>query len=195
MMAALPAASSHGTPAGSLRSRPSRPRFTLRQRAVRAFWFALAWLALGRVGPADLVAGLLVAVLAGEVSLWLLPPVARRPRIGALGVFALHFLRRSGAAGVAVARLVLAPRLALAPGLITVECGLPDGLMRQAFAATISLQPGALPAGEEGDALVLHALDVDGPVLEELQVDLGVFLNAVGAPPQDRSPPEEAKRG
>ncbi|WP_454915383.1 Na+/H+ antiporter subunit E [Xanthobacter sediminis] len=152
------------------------------QCTVRSAWFFLAWIALGRVGGADLVAGLAVSILAGQLSLRLVPPAARGPDVPALGRFALHFVRRSGAAGLEMARRVFHPALPLAPGVLAVECGLPPGLARQAFAATVSLQPGALPVGEEEEALLFHVLDLDAPVLEGLEEDLAVFLDALGAP-------------
>lgn len=166
---------------------PWRARPTPAQRAVRSLWFVLAWVALGRVGIADLAAGLVASVVAGQLSLRLVPPAARPPDVPALGRFALHFVRRSGAAGLEMARRVLHPALPLAPGVLAVECGLPRGLARQAFAATVSLQPGALPVGEEEEMLLFHVLDLDGPVLEGLEEDLVVFLAAAGpemAPPQ-----------
>lgn len=150
------------------------------QRAVRSLWFFLAWIALGRVGVADLIAGLVASALCGELSLRLIPPAAQWANPKALGLFVLHFLRRSAASAVDVARRVVHPALPIAPGILAVDCGLPPGLARQAFAATVSLQPGALPVGEEEDALLLHVLDLDGPVLEELGDDLAVFLDALG---------------
>ncbi|MFG1392241.1 Na+/H+ antiporter subunit E [Xanthobacter agilis] len=157
-----------------------RRRPTPMQHAVRSLWFFLAWVALGRVGLVDLVAGLVTSVVVAPISLRLLPPAAGRRRVTALGVFVLHFVRRSFASGIDVAWRVMDPALPLAPGMLAVECGLPPGLARQAFAATISLQPGSLPVGEEADALLLHALDLDGPVLEALDADLVVFLDALG---------------
>ncbi len=150
------------------------------QRALRSFWFFLAWIALGRVGVADLIAGAAASVLAGQLSLRLIPPASHAPDPLAIGRFLLHFLRRSAAAGLGMARRVFHPALPLAPGVMAVECGLPRGLARQAFAAVISLQPGALPVGEDEDALLLHVLDLDGPVLEELEQDLDTFLDALG---------------
>ncbi|MFG1477587.1 Na+/H+ antiporter subunit E [Xanthobacter sp. V4C-4] len=147
---------------------------------MRALWFFLAWVALGRVGVADLLAGGVASGLAAELSLRFIPPGSRRPDPRALGAFALHFVRRSAASGVDVARRVFDPALPIAPGLLAVECGLPRGLVRQAFAAVTSLQPGALPVGEESEALLLHALDLDGPVLDGLDADLEVFLGALG---------------
>ncbi|MFG1418607.1 Na+/H+ antiporter subunit E [Xanthobacter sp. V0B-10] len=165
------------------------------QRALRSLWFFLAWIALGRVGVFDLLAGAAASVLAGQLSLRLIPPAAHRPDLLAIGRFLLHFLRRSVAAGLDMAWRVLHPALPLAPGVVAVECGLPRGLARQAFAAVTSLQPGALPAGEEEDALLLHVLDLDGPVLEELEGDLCVFLDALGRAEAPASEDVEERHG
>ncbi|MFG1295345.1 Na+/H+ antiporter subunit E [Xanthobacter variabilis] len=167
-------------------------RATPAQRAVRSLWFFLAWVALGRVGIADLMAGAMVSVLCGELSLRLLPPAARGTDPRALAVFVLHFLGRSVAAGVDVGLRVLRPSLPIAPGVLAADCGLAPGLARQAFAATASLQPGTLPLGEEPDALLFHVLDMDGPVLEELETDLTVFLNVLGP---GVAPEQEEPRG
>lgn len=161
---------------------PASPAPTLAQRLLRTLWFLLAWVALGRVGGGvDLLVGLGASSVAAELSLRLIPPTARRHSPRALGVFALNFVHRSAAAGLDLARRVFNPALPLAPGVLAVECGLPPGLTRQAFAAVSSLQPGTLPVGEDEEALLLHVLDLDGPVLEELDADLVVFLDAVGA--------------
>lgn len=176
--------------AGFQRGGAGRPAWTA--RAVRGLWFFLFWIALGRVGVADLAAGLVASGLAAELSLRLVPPAARRRAPRAIAAFVLNFVRRSAVSGVDVARRVLHPALPLAPGVLALECGLPAGLARQAFAAVTSLQPGALPVGEEEDALLLHVLDLDGPVLDELDADLGVFLDALG---QDAARPQAGEDG
>lgn len=155
------------------------------RRPVRFLCFFLFWIALGRVGPADLAMGAIAAAVAGEISLRLLPPprgplVLTLERIRAVLAFCGHFLRRSALAGVDVTRRVFAPSMALAPGIVAVDCGLPEGLMRRVFAASISLQPGTLPFGADEETLLLHVLDLDGPVLDELGEDAAVFLEAAG---------------
>ncbi len=164
--------------------------FSLRQRAVRFLCVFAVWVALGRVGPVDLLAGALGSALVAELSLRLLPPSRRVLRVRPIAIFLAHFLRRSAFAGVDLLRRVTAPVLPIAPGIVAVDCGMPEGLLRQGFAATISLQPGTLPCGAEEDALLLHALDVEGPVLDELEEDATLYLEAMGTAADEALPPD-----
>jgi multicomponent Na+:H+ antiporter subunit E len=145
-----------------------------------ALFFAL-WLAIAGWKPADLPVGLAAAAGALWVSLRLFPAAAVRPSYRALASLILRILRGSVAAGFDIARRALNPRLELNPGLVSCPISLPEGTARAVFFAIESLQPGTLPTGAQGDALILHALDVSQPVAEGLAKDEAQFVRALGA--------------
>jgi multicomponent Na+:H+ antiporter subunit E len=154
----------------------------VRDAAVtRAILFLLFWLALSRGNPADLPAGLLAAAAATWTSLRLLPPRPSRPSLIALATYAVRFLGQSIVAGVDVAWRALDPRLPLNPGFVAYRPRLSAGSGRRAFCTVASLQPGTLPVGSDQDGtLLIHCLDVDQPVVQQLSEDEGLFMRALG---------------
>lgn len=136
--------------------------------AVRAFlWrsalFALLWWALTD-GRADSWEVGSVSILAAVIlSLRLLPPVpATVSRIGLLR-FLFFFFVQSLRGGVQVAWFALRPRPGLRPGIREIPLRLPEGIGRVLLANTLSLLPGTLSVGLEGNRLCLHVLDEQMP--------------------------------
>ncbi|MFC4526941.1 Na+/H+ antiporter subunit E [Dyella halodurans] len=135
----------------------------------RGLLFFLVWLVLmPSVKLADLVVGVIAAVLATWTSLRLLPPEAGYLRFGALLAFVPHFMWQSVLAGVDVARRAFDPRLPLRPGFVVCRVGFPPGPARNEFAVITSLLPGSVPAGDVEGAIIYHALDTRQPVAEQL---------------------------
>jgi len=139
---------------------------SLRAAVVRGAGFAAVWVVL--IGTGNMPTGLATATAAAWLSLQLLPPGELRLRPLALPGLALRFAWRSLLAGWDVARRAFDPRLPLRPGFVAYRVGLAPGPARSAFAALSSLLPGSVPAGEEGDALVYHCLDVGEPIAAQL---------------------------
>ena len=129
-----------------------------------ALWFVL----LPSAKPADVALGLAVAAAAAWVSLRLLPPGSGRVRLHALLLLLPHFVWESVRAGVDIARRALAPSVRVDPGFISYPTRFPPGLARNTFSTVASLVPGKVPSGDEGDALLVHCLDVSQPVVEQL---------------------------
>ena len=135
---------------------------------------------------ADLVVGLLAAAAATWVSLRLLPPGPGRVRTGALARLAWRFLWQSVVAGIGVARLAFAPRLAVRPGYLNYPVQIPPGPGRATFGALTSLVPGTLPVGAgPGDTLVYHCLDPSQPVAQGLAADEALLIEAQGGDQAD----------
>jgi multicomponent Na+:H+ antiporter subunit E len=136
---------------------------------ARALCFLALWLILmPSVKPADLACGVIATLVATSMSLRLLPPAAGRMRLGALLVFAPHFLAQSFLAGIDVARRALHPRLPLQPGIVVYRVGFAPGVARNGFAIITSLLPGSIPIDETEDGLVYHCLDVTQPIVEQM---------------------------
>lgn len=160
--------------------RPAHTRLSRQALLVRAVLLFCAWAALGQTKPMDLAMGAVAALLAACVSVRYLP--AGTFRFDAVGVaaFAGRFLRRSVEAGFDVARRVFDPALPVRPGVIAVPCETPLGPLRQAFRASVSLQPGTVPLRDAESELELHALDTSTPVAADLAADERVFTKAFG---------------
>ncbi len=84
--------------------------------------------------------------------------------------FVLFFLKSSISSGLDVTRRTYHPRLPMMPDMIDYPLKLTSPAARRLFVCTISLLPGTLSAGFDGNNLVIHALDVGRPVTKELAV-------------------------
>lgn len=144
--------------------------------AVRWALFGAAWVALGRVQPLDMVAGVIIAALAARLSLFLLPPGSGRFSLRGGVAYVARFMVGSVRAGWDVARRVVASPPDVQPGIVRVVCPVPEGNARDSFRALTSLQPGTLPLVAPGPELEVHCLDVRAPVAATLEADARAFL-------------------
>jgi multicomponent Na+:H+ antiporter subunit E len=173
--------------------------------------FAVAYgfyLALGRAtDPFDLVTG---AVSAGVVAVALSGLVFREPpslrRTGgrlvralvALPVLLWEILK----ANVALAAVLLDPRLPIDPEVVRVESGAESDVERTAFASAVTLTPGTVVLDATDDAFHVHALTAASrESLRAGRLARGVAFvfrgrDAVnGSPPRDEGPPPRDEGG
>jgi len=156
-------------------------RNALRGALPRAAIFFIFWLILSGTKPADLVVGALTAIAATWVSLLLLPAGQWSLSPVALVRLILRFPLQSVTAGIDVARRAFDRRLPLLPGFVIYRSRLPSGAARNAFTTLTSLLPGALPCGfDDRGGLVIHCLDVDQPVIEQLAAEEVLLLEVMG---------------
>jgi multicomponent Na+:H+ antiporter subunit E len=130
--------------------------------------FAVFWLILDGAKPAGLLVGLPAAFLAAWASVKLLPPGGGRLNWGALLALIWHSMRDSVVAGWDVAVRAFHPRLPLRTGFVTIPCGIPQGPRRDLLLAISGLMPGSLPVEDTKGQIVLHCLDTDQPVAEQM---------------------------
>jgi multicomponent Na+:H+ antiporter subunit E len=156
--------------------------FPWRAAVWRLAAFLALWLILiGGPDPADRPAGIVAILTATWASLRLLPPGQGRVAPVALARLALRFFRQSLVAGGDIAWRALNPRLPLRPGFIVYPSRLPPGPALDAYCALTSLAPGTLPTGlDESGAIIVHCLDVAGPVAAHLSTDEGLFVQVLG---------------
>lgn len=142
---------------------------TLIRLLERLAIFIVLWWVLSEGDSSSWLFGVPFAVLASWASLRLTPQ--RGWRIRPLGVlrFAAFFAYHSVAGGVDVALRALRPSMPLVPGFVTYPVRLGTDSARVLLADTVSLLPGTLSSGFEGDSLVLHVLDCDLPVFEDVR--------------------------
>lgn len=157
---ALPAAAAGVT---GLRRLPI-PALVLRAALLAALWWILTG---GHAGAWSV--GSVVIALALALSLRLQPPRHSRLSLPGLAGFAAFFLVRSLRAGTQVALMALRPRPDLRPAMLELPLRLPDERERLFLAAVVSLMPGTLCTGLDGDRLQLHVLDVRLPVEAEVR--------------------------
>lgn len=140
--------------------------------ALRRFaLFSGVWLVLTSASPAAWLPGALASAAACAMSLRLLPPAGRGPRIGALLVFVPAFLRASLLGGMDVAARALHPRLPLNPTWLEHRTRLPAGPARVWLGNALTLTPGTLVAGGSDDALLVHCLDAAWPIAQRARAE------------------------
>ncbi len=144
-------------------------RRQLPRALLRTAIFAGLWWVLTAGDPASWIVGGPAVVLAGFLGLWLAGSTSWRWRIMGLTRFLPFFLWRSFIGGIDVARRALHPKRPLVPGFVDYRMGLPQAAARIFMINTVSLLPGTLSVEITGDKLIVHALDVDLPVLSELK--------------------------
>jgi len=136
---------------------------TVALRALRrGAALAAVWLVLAGTDREALLAGVACAPLATWLSLRLMPG-SGSVRLGPVMALAPRFIWRSLIGGIDVARKAVDPRLPIRPGWVEITTVLPDG-GRVALGGELSLMPGTLAAGSDGDCLLIHALDLNQDV-------------------------------
>jgi multicomponent Na+:H+ antiporter subunit E len=137
---------------------------------ARGAGFLALWLVLMQsFKPADLAVGLGCTLGATWASLRLLPPAVGRFRPGHMLLLLPRLLWQSVVAGLDVARRAFDPRMPLRAGIVRVPLAFPEGHARNIFAGISSLLPGTVPCGDVDGELIYHCLDLDQPVVEQLQ--------------------------
>lgn len=154
---------------------------TARNALPRVTIYFVFWLILSGTKPADFVVGALTAIAATWVSLFLLPAGQWRLSPVALVRLVLRFPLQSITAGIDVAWRAFDPRLPLRPGFVVYRSRLPSGTARNAFTTLTSLLPGTLPCGtDDRGGLMIHCLDADQPVLEQLGAEEALLIEVLG---------------
>lgn len=136
----------------------------------RVILFSVAWWIIAEGAASSWLFGGPFVLFASLASLRLTPQRLWRLDIAGgvrfLGFFAYHSLL----GGVDVALRALRPSMPIAPGFVRCPLRLARGPARVLLTDTVSLLPGTLSAGIEGDTLVMHVLDCTAPVIEEVRV-------------------------
>jgi multicomponent Na+:H+ antiporter subunit E len=162
-----------------------RPR-AWRAIFVRGVAYFVIWVIMAGELRDAVVPGLAAAVLATWVSVLLLPPDPGFAQLRPLAVLrlAIRFVWGSVVAGLDIAKRAFSPSLPLEPGYVTYPVALPPGTSRNLFMSVTSLMPGTLPAGtDDSGRLIYHCLDVEQPVVLELEQEEAQLVAALGGEP------------
>lgn len=141
----------------------------LRVVLVRTAFFCVLWWTLTGGSLYGWITGLIVVGLVVMVSLRLHPPGRGYVRLFAIPAFFIFFLAKSIKGGVQVAAMALRPRLQLHPDVLELHLRLPHESERIFLASLMSLLPGTISAGLEGNRLQLHVLDSRLPIEHEVR--------------------------
>jgi multicomponent Na+:H+ antiporter subunit E len=153
----------------------------------RAVVFAVVWWVVAEADPSGWVFGVPFVVLATAASLALTP--SREWRIRPLGAlrYAGYFVQQSVLGGIDVSLRAIKPSMPLSPRIVRYRMRLAPEHARVLFADTVSLLPGTLSSGFEGETLMVHVLDCELDVerslrdVEERVADVfGLPLSAEG---------------
>lgn len=133
------------------------------------------WVVSGGADLKGLAVGAATAAIATWFSLRLLPAGVLRLRPLPLLSLLLRYPLQALRAGTEVARRAF--DLRLSPGCVAYAPLTPPSVQRDAFLTWSSLQPGTLPAGEDGvsGAVAIHALDVTQPVAASMAAEEARF--------------------
>ncbi|RMF90027.1 MAG: hypothetical protein D6733_04920 [Methanobacteriota archaeon] len=126
--------------------------------ALFLFWILLS----SALDPAHIAVGLAAAALVSRFSSDLLirrderipSPKALLPYLSYLGHLAVEIVK----ANIHVARLVLDPRLPIAPSIVKFKTGLKGEVAKASLGNSITLTPGTLTIDIKGDTFYVHAL-------------------------------------
>jgi multicomponent Na+:H+ antiporter subunit E len=149
----------------------------------RGLGYFVIWMIMVGGGLANVLPGIGAALLAAWASLRLMPPdpgTAHVRPLASLRLF-VRFVWGSVVAGVDIARRAFSPSLPLKLGYVVYPVGLPPSAARNLFMSLTSLMPGTLPAGtHDSGGLIYHCLDVDQPVVRQLQQEEDLLVQALG---------------
>jgi multicomponent Na+:H+ antiporter subunit E len=135
----------------------------------RLIVFALLWWVLAEGDSSSWTFGVPFAVFASVASLSLTPERGWRLHPAGALRFAGFFAYHSVIGGVDVAWRAVRPSMPISPGFVTYPVRLPTQSARVLLAGTVSLLPGTLSSGFEGDTLVMHVLDHTMPVRSDVE--------------------------
>lgn len=128
----------------------------------------MLWLMLARGDPGTLWFGVPAAALGTAASMRLSCGRGLRVLWG-LPAFIPFFVFESLKGGIDVTRRVLHPRMSFDPVIVSFPMRLHEGPASAFFRGVVGLFPGTLCAGLEEGRLIVHALDGDLPVLQDLE--------------------------
>lgn len=131
--------------------------------------FAFVWWLLCEGDAASWPFGLAFVATASIASFRLTPQRGWRLRPGGALRYAGFFMYQSMVGGIDVALRALRPSLPIDPGFVRYPMRLAPEAARVVLADTVSLLPGTLSSGFEGDVLVLHVIDRKLPVVEDVR--------------------------
>ncbi len=136
----------------------------------RALVFASMWWVLCEGDVSSWPFGVAFVATASAVSIRLTPQRGWELRPAAAARFAGFFAYHSMLGGIDVALRALRPSIPIDPGFVRYPMRLRSEAARVLLADTVSLLPGTLSSGFDGDVLVMHVLDRTQPIVDDVRL-------------------------
>ena len=175
---------------GDRDNEPSRAS-SVRTAALHFTLLGLLWWVLAQGDPASWIVGVPTVLFATLVSLRFSADSPWGWRWNGSLRFIPLFSYLSLKGGLDVAGRALRPTLPLTPALMDYGLRLREGTARVFFTNVVSLLPGTLSADIRGDTLVVHVLDRNLPMAQQLgRLELAVarlFGSPMGSEPTDET--------
>ncbi|HHO48838.1 MAG TPA: cation transporter [Desulfobacteraceae bacterium] len=130
--------------------------------------YTLVWFILAGAEPSSWIIGIPAVLLAVAVSLFLSPGPGLSLSLAGLLLFIPFFIVQSVMSGVDVMRRTFSPVPRIRPGMVAYRTTL-EGSGRILLANVISLQPGTLSADLREETILIHVLDTEMPVEENIR--------------------------
>ena len=153
---------------------------SLKEILIRFTLFSLLW---GILVGSDLdgwLYGILVISLATYISLTLVPKATWVFRPISMLHFSTFFVWHALRGGIDVITRAFHPHLPIEPGFFHHEFRLPPGSARVLLAFVTSLLPGTLSSVLKDDQLIIHVLDINQPIKQQLHNLEGQVANLYG---------------
>lgn len=135
---------------------------------MRFTLFGLLWAILIGSDWEGWLFGIPVITLATYISLTFVPRLAWKVRPFNLFRFLVYFIWHAFSGGIDVIYRAFHPHLPISPGFLNYEFRLPPGSARVFLTFVTSLLPGTLSSFLKEEQLVIHALDINLPVSQQV---------------------------
>ena len=126
----------------------------------------ILWIAMAGVSIEELIAGALVALVVSYVirnmSVYDYSANIIMATVKFIFMYLPLFIWKLILANVALAKIVLDPKLPINPGFVRIKTGLSGDVSKLILANSITLTPGTLSVDVEEDEVLIHWVDVKG---------------------------------
>lgn len=126
----------------------------------------ILWIAMAGVALEELIAGaavtLIVSYIIRNMSIYDYSVGIVMATLKFIFLYLPLFIWKLILANIALAKIVLNPKLPINPGFVRIKTGLSGDVSRLILANSITLTPGTLSVDVEEDELLIHWVDVKG---------------------------------
>lgn len=136
---------------------------------LRVGSLALLWYILNGDDLDSWLIGVPVVIVATFISAIVMPGIKWGIRPYAILRFSVYFLSKSLLSSIDVASRVMRPKMPLKPGIMHYPLRIKHTNARVIIANITSLLPGTLSVSIENNELIVHVLNVDDPIMDELR--------------------------
>jgi multicomponent Na+:H+ antiporter subunit E len=139
-----------------------------KETLIRIALFSFLWAILNGLDWEGWLFGVPVILIATYISLAIVPKMVWKFSPMSVIRFSIYFFWHALKGGIDVIARAFHPHLPINPGFIHYEFRLPPGSPRVFLTFVTSLLPGTLSSAMKEDELIIHVLDLNQPVPEQI---------------------------